>query len=519
MKIPKTTLTVESKLREFDVWITPSLGDIRDTTQFQNELASIAETFELLGLANGNFADPKQCKPKEIAAAFIQHVNRLGFQDAADSLVQLASILFLVTGKSDNNTKCQLPIYLRDSVKVSSFPSVQKSRAKDCIWTTTDSNIPRVLPSDRYMASVASLRDSPKRQAVLLDHFIEFILNDDGYRSQLWSIGHSFFALKAFGKEKDFLGPLVAFKVRGSVAATGGHDPEALLRDRLIEWGLQPNVDFNTTDVPLATIKALVGIAKTAKGAKKTKSRAYDFVLPYATVGKFRRVCVQSQFYAGDSGSVSHKNVDQTATSRTALRAVIPDAVLVEYVDGAGYFSSLNGDLEKLFEMDGTEFSQIRSSPIRIRRELQHTGFLTPLDLQQAVFQTSRPTREGIAKVLKRDGYSTAEFTRALADAMERGLLVEEMGLLRPRQQDKDTVRRYSLLDVAAIAGSELHPDSDSMAGCLLVPGFGPFYGIKLDMLVREAKKMVPGLMAEINQSELLMADLRWLSEQRIAMI
>ena len=517
MKIPKATLTIESKLREFDVWITPSLGDIRDTPQFQNELASIGETFELLGKATGNFADPNQCKPNDIASAFIRHVNGLGFQDAADSLVQLASILFLVTGKSDNNAKCQLRLYLRDAVKVAVFPSIQKSRSKDGIWTSKDSTIPRVLPSDRYMAAVAGLRDSPKRQAVLLDHYIEFLLNDDGYRSQLWSIGHSFFALKAFGKEKDFLGPLVAFKVRGLVAATGGHDPEALLRDRLIEWGLQPNIDFNTTDVTLATIKSLVGIAKTAKGAKKTKSRAYDFVLPYTTTGKFRRVCIQSQFYAGDSGSVSHKNVDQTATSRTALRAVIPDAVLVEYVDGAGYFSSLNGDLEKLFDMDGTEFSQIRSSPIRIRRELQHTGFLTPLELQQATYQTSEPSREGVAKIIKRDGYSTAEFSRAFADAMDRGLLLEEQGLLRPRQQDLDTVRRYSLLDVAAIAGNQR--ETDSMAGCLLVPGFGPFYGIKLDLLVKEAKKLLPGLASKIDQSERLMGDLRWLSEQRIAMI
>ena len=198
---------------------------------------------------------------------------------------------------------------------------------------------------------------------------------------------------------------------------------------------------------------------------------------------------------------------------------MIPDAVLVEYVDGAGYFSSLNGDLEKLFEMDGTEFSQIRSSPIRIRRELQHTGFLTPLELQQATFQTSNPNRESVSKIIKRDGYSTTEFSRALADAMERGLLVEEQGLLRPRQQDRDIVRRYSLLDVAAIAGSEPKSESDSMAGCLLVPGFGPFFGIKLDVLVKESKKRLPGLAAEFDQSERLMGDLRWLNEQRIAMI
>lgn len=228
---------------------------------------------------------------------------------------------------------------------------------------------------------------------------------------------------------------------------------------------------------------------------------------------------MQSQFYAGDSGSVSHKNVDQTATSRNALRAVIPDAVLVEYVDGAGYFSSLNGDLEKLLDMEGTEFSQIRSSPIRLRREIQHSGFLMPLEIQQATFQTSRPTRANVAKIAVKDGYTTTEFSRSLSDAMGRGLIIEDGGLLRPRDSDRDTVRRYVLLDVAAISGIEPKSDVDSMAGAILVPGFGPFHGIKLDELVKQAKRMAPGLASEIGQSELLMADLRWLSEQRIAMV
>ncbi len=31
MKLPAVTLTTEQKLREFDVWITPYLGDIRET--------------------------------------------------------------------------------------------------------------------------------------------------------------------------------------------------------------------------------------------------------------------------------------------------------------------------------------------------------------------------------------------------------------------------------------------------------------------------------------------------------
>ena len=80
----------------------------------------------------------------------------------------------------------------------------------------------------------------------------------------------------------------------------------------------------------------------------KRKTRAYDFLLPYKTPGWKPSIFVQSQFYAGDAGSVSHKNVDQTKASRSSVLEVDSRAQFVEYLDGAGYFSSLNGDLKKI---------------------------------------------------------------------------------------------------------------------------------------------------------------------------
>jgi hypothetical protein len=524
MKLPRVTLDIETRLREFDVWITPSLGEIRDTEQFRAELDTVVETFERMGEATGNFTSPDNCKPDEIADAFIRYADELDFDHASDSLGELASILFLVTGKSDNNAKCQLPLYLRDQVKLTSFPSVAKSRIKkELIVTTKDREIPRVLTSGKYMEVVAAMKSAPHHQKILLNHFIKFVLSDDKYVSQLWSIGHSYFALKTFGKERAFLSPLVVFKIRGSVTASGGHNPEALLRNRLTEWGLQPNIDFNLADVPLSVLKKLVtgkDDPKPIKGEskkKKAKTRAYDFVLPYRTLGTQSRVFVQSQFYAGDSGSVSHKNVDQTASSRVAVRAFLPDALFAEYVDGAGYFSSLNGDLESLLEMDGSEFFQIRSAPVRLRRELQHAGFLMPLEIQQATYRVTLPSRDKVVSVLKAEGYSEEEIGRALQASLDRGLLVEEERKLAPRPADRDLVRRYLLLDVAAVKGEDHDPTSDQ-SGLVMVPGYGPFHGIKGLELIKEAKALAPGLASQLDQSEVILADLDWLKAQKMTL-
>ncbi len=533
MKLPKPDLDTATKLREFDVWVTPALGELRDTPQFKAELAGVAETFELLGRATGEFADPAGCSPSVIAAAVAAHANGQAGSKAEQTFSRLASVLFLATGKSDNNAKCQLPLYLRDQVRLPSFPTPVARRNQ----AVTEAGIPNKLPAKVYMKAVVALRETPQRQSVMLDHYLAFLLNDPVYVSQLWCLGNSYFALKRFGRQNDFLSPLVAFKVRGSVAATGGHEPERLLRDRLIEWGLRAGIDYNSSDVTLAALATILSksdssssiLVKSKKKRqkapadatkpKKIKSRAYDFILPFRTPGVFRRVCVQSQFYAGDAGSVSHKNVDQTATARTALRKLIPDAVLMEYVDGAGYFSSLNGDLEKLFDMDGTEFCQVRSAPVRLRRELQHAGFLTPLELQQATYRTVVPTREAVSQVFRAEGYADAEFGRCLADAMDRGLLIEQDGRLAPRAADVDLVRRYLLLDVAATAGTTPSVASTTGAGMLMIPGYGPFHGIKLDDLVQTAGRLAPGLAGDIGQSRLLMADLRWLDEQKMAIL
>lgn len=38
MRINNYELSLEQKMSEFDMWVTPSLGEIRDTTQFQLNL-------------------------------------------------------------------------------------------------------------------------------------------------------------------------------------------------------------------------------------------------------------------------------------------------------------------------------------------------------------------------------------------------------------------------------------------------------------------------------------------------
>lgn len=515
MKLPIPELDLATQLAEFDVWITPSLGEIKDTEKFRQQLDGVVRVFEILDASTQHFADARHCQPAAISAHFIARIQSLPDAEARMLLESLATVLFLVTAKSDNNAKCQFPLFLRDHARWKAIPV-----AKVIGGTTQVSEvaIPRELKSEKYLGIVAGLREFPSQQERLLAEFVAFLLNSEDSVSQLWSIGFSYHALKAFGKERDLLTPLVVFQVRGSVAASGGHAPEELLRARLIEWGLISGQDFNTSDVALTDLLAITGKNGSASTIRE-KSRAYDFVLPFKTPGWTPTIFIQSQYYAGDSGSVSHKNVDQTSTSRLAVQKLIPSARFLEYVDGAGYFSSLNGDLKTLLSMRTTKsFLQVRSAAIRLRRELQDIGFVTPLEVEHAVLG-SRGRESEVQRHLEQEGYSPSLAKEGIVRAIEGGCVSRtSRGLLQLREDRRIIARRYALMDLASTFGSQPTSPDDQFKGALLIPGYGPFHGLKLDLLAKEAVKLFPALKDDWSLPEVILGDIRWLCEQGLAM-
>jgi hypothetical protein len=502
MKLPTIDQSIKEKLAEFDIWLTPTLGEIRDTDRFTQELDLVDGFFSSLAAATGDFADPSAVTPERVTHIVVGWLKDKSREAAYEILSSLCSTLFLVTGKSDNNAKCQLPIFLRDHAKWDSFPRVSHRRGKSSIEAGP---IPRVLKSERYMAVVAELAQHPTTREKLLAEYVEFLLSTAQDIAQLWSLGKSYCLLRPYNKHRDLLTPIVVFQVRGSVSATGGHGPEELLRNQMASWGLRPGVDFNLCDV-------VVGDGGTSGG----KTRAYDFVLPFAVESCKQRVFIQAQYYAGDSGSVSHKNVDQTATSRSRVKRSATDALFAEFVDGAGYFASLNKDLKSLLSMpDTAEFIQIRSSPIRLRRLLQSVGFATPLEVGHAVL-AGHKTESSIVMALKADGYSEVEAIRALRAANESTFIRMENGNAGVNETVRAHVRRVLLLDTAARNGATLN--GGAARGTLAIPGYGPFFGMKVDELARVALGFAPDLKSDWSAPDVILGDIRWLCEQGFAM-
>lgn len=550
LRIPPETL--EDQLLEFDVWVTPELLDISKTKKYKTEMAHIRDALDLvkdIGQALSSAASRKLPIGEAVSTAYTnllltelkpianpEHALRI----AQEKLLGLASTLFLVTGKSDNNNKCQFPLHLQRTLEWQSLPYANKTKNKGVVsFEIIDQEVPRELKAKDYMGIVAGLLVSGSQYDLfdsnqhikhgmnLLAQFIGFILSDDENKAQFLTIVSIYHQLKAQNQDPEtFLAPMVRFKVKGSVSATGGHKPEEILRQRLAEWGLKRDRDFNIADVVL-DIEAGRIHEKTkeeSKAVKKAlppkekdkKTRAYDFVLPFRTKGWTSRLFIQSQYYAGDSGSVSHKVVDQTTASRNnarqLLKKILGDRIqprFIEYVDGAGYFSSLNGDLKNMLQMHDTKsFFQVKSSPIRLRRELQDIGYLTPLEIEHALLLLQNET--AVQRHLIDEGYSKEEVARALNDAKARGLIkTTEHGISISRER-QELARKYMLLDLIAIKG-DTFGNATGLQGVVLVPGFGPYYGIKLSELGQILSDVAPNVWTTPAE---FCSDLAWLSEQ-----
>ncbi|MDB4494363.1 hypothetical protein N9222_01090 [Pseudomonadales bacterium] len=491
--------TLQDWLDEFDLWVTPELETIQDTEDFKVEIEALQKILDRLSELTNRFESEELLSSSNFVDAVFDYAPAAAqgsFDQIWAAFREPISLLYLVTGKSDNNLKCQYPLYLQNEKGVEKIPAVKTTRG---VSTITQMKLPRTLKADDLCKRITelyiheSLHGDPDVSKTLLGTFVEFVLKSHEATLQLWVLGKSYVALKAISHEAAvaLLTPIVIFKIRGSVAAKGGHKPEALVRDYLADWGLEADVDFNIYDVdPIAMIEG--------SDQEGNKTRAYDLLLPYKTEGWEPKLFVQAQFYAGDSGSVSHKNVDQALTSRRAVSEHYDNPLFLEYVDGAGYFSSLNGDLKKLLSMPSTyNFFQIRSIPVRLRRAIQEVGFLLPVDLAVHALHSSGDRYETIAS-LKADGYSYEEIKRCITSSIRLELVACTDTRIEIIDPFLEIAKDYALLDCVVHAAMKI----GDTKGAAFIPGYGEHFGCRLDKLAEEFGKTA--LVNTINSADIL---------------
>jgi hypothetical protein len=518
MRIPPEEIEINEQLAEFDQWLTAKLERIKDSEKFTSEITSLCDCIRHLAPFLDNFSNAAICQIDQLCHAvvrasddfftgkdFFEDESRIAaFYDA------FFNLLFLTTGATDNNLKNHFLIKLKEDEVEPLIPK-REGRLKtikfqlSLIPSTTKSDLVARLLAACYVGSRVEYSSHVKTEpvfdlqvylGVFLKEYIGLILEGSEEVLQFWAICHSYMALNKLSEDIDLgkylLNSCTIFKVRGSVSASGGHITEDILREKLQAIGLRPELDYNTADVTIGEQEVVEA------GKRRRKTRAYDFILPYNIQGwaPKAKLFIQSQFYAGDSGSVSHKVVDQTQSSRRFTLEKYPNARFVEYLDGAGYYAALRGDLAHMLTFsDSASFFQVRSILVRLRREFQTIAYLTPIELEHAVLTSEHCTQKKIIEALRTDGYPEEEIRRAQAVSIELGYLSVEGEVFRIAEERLPIARRLLILDMAALNARTITDVERNTQKFLLIPGYGANTGIlesDLSKAVCDTVKAIP---------------------------
>ncbi|QMW14544.1 hypothetical protein H3302_16065 [Pseudoalteromonas sp. MT33b] len=501
MKLYQEELDVSEQLAEFDQWLTAKLERIKDSEKFNLEINSLCDCIQSIAPYLDNFSVRSGCNIENLCSAVLSAssllIKGVSFFDdervVADFYNSFFNLLFLTSGATDNNLKNHFLIKLKEDEIQPYIPKRGPSKKNikfklDKVPSTTKSDYIAKSLASCFVASQAQYREHVKTEPffdpsfylnLLLKEYISLILEDEDETIQFWAVCSSFISLNNSSESMNLgrylLNSCTIFKVRGSVSASGGHITEDILRDKLLTIGMQPESDFNTNDVTIGEQEIV------ENGKRRKKTRAYDFILPY-NIENWEpkpKLFIQSQFYAGDSGSVSHKVVDQTQSSRAFTLSKYRNARFVEYLDGAGYYAALRGDLAHMLSFEDTaSFFQVKSILIRLRRELQEIKYLTPIELEHSILTSDDGDLSKIKTSLELDGYPNEEIERVITLSLNLNFINQSCNTLQVSEDRISISRRLLILDIAANNASQITEQERHSQKYLLLPGYGPNFGI-----------------------------------------
>lgn len=124
-----------------------------------------------------------------------------------------------------------------------------------------------------------------------------------------------------------------------------------------------------------------------------------------------------------------------------------------------------------------------------------------------------------IGTILITQGYKPDEINRSISQATKIGLLRRHANNLILRDERRELVRQYLLLDILANYSKEIKLGTNSSAANILIPGYGPFYGMGMDELVSLALINGGILKDDISHSQTFAADIKILSQKGLIMM
>jgi len=275
------------------------------------------------------------------------------------------------------------------------------------------------------------------------------------------------------------------FALKGPSAEKRGEFAERIVHEKLISWGLRPNVDFNTTDVSLIeairrVIRNHTDLVTDANSLlqrleEEDTTRRLDIVMPLDAP----LVISQNVFYTSNTGGIAAKKADDILNTKGILDDYLSNRSeilsFLGLVDGQGWID-MASSLDKCFR-NFDNFFQLKTVDTKFRTLLRKKGVLTPLDVEIATFDCSRgdgrADKDSILERLHRICPNSIDTPQDMLERTVRmNFVKDEPGYISIHENRKDLVEAFHFLDIAQSEGFEAFSEKlDKMSLCDFVSG------------------------------------------------
>ena len=211
----------------------------------------------------------------------------------------------------------------------------------------------------------------------------------------------------------NFLSQLIKYDKKGAVANARGAKAEEILRDKLVEFGLERKIDFNTNDVSTKelVLKRLKSEIISSPKNKQQIQKQFDkiqnkiFIKRGADLVLFLEdpaIIIQSSFYGSDTASIAAATRDENQLENELIeeanKVIAQNPILhLGLIDGVG-FHSIDKKRYTGLLVSVDDYFGIRTISTKLKRLLHSTQKTLPIDFEIILFLKGKLKKQDLVK-------------------------------------------------------------------------------------------------------------------------
>ena len=306
---------------------------------------------------------------------------------------------------------------------------------------------------------------------IIQDKPIAILLIDYFSKKNLFEILNLFKNDLDYGKK--FLKILTKFDSKGKQAQNRGKKAENMVKEKLVEYGLEIDVDFNTSDLDVfdQVSKKLQVECDCGKISQDQVNKKIEEMKKHIKANSnFKRksdivlyldnpsLLIQSTFYTSDVASIADATADELNDERELIEKGTSgtgiEIKLIGLIDGPGLAITISFTRVLRVLNAPNDFFQIRTVPTKLRDLIHKSNNSLPIDIEVGIYSKKGDfeiEENDLIKQLEQIYNSKIMWKNEIDRWASRNKISKDGSKIKTNPIRKDIIKKYLILDLLII--------------------------------------------------------------------